>query len=236
MKIGHSNCRRILTTILAILTVVAAILLASDVSFAALRTVPVVLIIASDENSPSSAQCRNIITQAVTRFPEVGVQLRVIRIVEVPDQYPEQRELKQQAARLDVWGSWARRNGYRSPRYITYFVLSPLRQGILYTGGMAKGRCSYRTPGALAFSYSTASMRNSYGAPRVNQSVTAFQHEIFHLLGASHRDSSPNLMSYTALGYVDHYYPLPILGETRNDIKKCLKRRTGTSPSAWSGS
>lgn len=116
------------------------------------------------------------------------------------DLFP-QYETLDQLQRLYAWERWVRENIGTNKDVLYYVMLPPIHYGgLLYIGGYAINTCAYKRQ--LPVAIGNAELVNQAGLPRKEASEVIVAHELAHLIGAYHLDSSHNIMHSGALSFV----------------------------------
>lgn len=189
-----------LATLLALITA-ALILLASLILFSnkpalAQVKVPVSIVRADGPNALSEGDAYRAFFGVRERFRELGLELKLRRFVNTADLYPQSKiDSFAFADTLNYWRREVRLKRYSRRHWLTYVVLPPVSYSArLWISGIATSTCTNQDAVAIG----NATMKNADGMDRFPHSQVIMQHEIGHLLGASHFEDYYNVMSGTA--------------------------------------
>lgn len=114
-------------------------------------------------------------------------------------------------------------NSLRRFKHGPTLVVSPpmVQGGLRYVGGAARQGCGRHI--SRRISWVAATPASATGEPRITLSGIAIAHELAHSLGASHDESSPNIMSSNALtqAKTQDIYFLP---KAASQMRQCSDR------------
>ena len=185
------------------------------------------------DHLPCSEQFKTI-EEATHRFrtyenarQDVGLELDIIAVYELPDSPKISRSLVDYRDRLDAAIELVNQAGIDSSDALVHILLPPVydSSGVDYGGGVASGTCTINT--LNGYSYSISRKKNLAGEDRQEQSVVSALHEISHSLGATHTDNVdpvPNIMYQDAISYVREDATLPWSQVTIAEIRACFLR------------
>lgn len=181
------------------------------------ETIPFDLVVVKRDEISTQDQI-NLFYIGAARLREVGVNIKVVSVREVPD-YLQKNEYRDYVNRLFDWKNWASANRIRKNSRHIHFLLPPVKlNGRNYQGGSAGAVCTTTRNPSRKFSYSIVRLKNDSGEDRRIQSVTIAAHELLHNLGSNHNDGSANIMHSNAAIY---NYSLPIVSSTRRQVNYC---------------
>ena len=193
----------------------AMLLLAST---AQAQSHPIDLVVIQRDEISTTKQIE-LFQQALNRLPEAKVKAHIASVREYQDEVQE-NSLAANWSRLFDWQKWADRKRIRNKDRIMFFLLPPLDN--IYQAGAAGAQCVTTRNTSRRYAYSVMRLKNNAGLDRLEASVTIALHELLHLFGAGHIDSSQNVMrSWYVAG------PQPILPLTKRQVKYC---KNGKNP------
>lgn len=150
-----------------------------------------------------------------------GVLAKATRFTAMYDVAPQLLTLSTRKSHLYAWQKYARRNKFDKKVDQIHIITPPIYEGgFNWFAGMAYGLCQ---SGARAISISNAGIDIS-GNIRITHSAIGIAHEMAHILGAKHTDTT-DLMNTQALELIRNTYPLPVLASTIKEIQKCQRRK-----------
>lgn len=150
-----------------------------------------------------------------------GIVAKATRLTAMQDIAPQLFTLETRRLHLYAWQKYARRNKFNKKVDQVHIIAPPIYEnGFNWFAGMAYGLCQ---SGANAISISNAGVDTS-GTIRITHSAIGIAHEMAHILGAKHTETT-DLMNPQALELVKTLYPLPVAASTIKEIIKCQQRR-----------
>lgn len=165
------------------------------------KKVPLVIIHARGQYDMSTIEVYEMLNFVKERYKEHGIAFRLKRFIEMPDPKPQVGFNYFNYADQIFWWEWYLGTKRIGRRHWLMLVVAPPSPSIgrLWFGGVAIRQCARGRP---RVAYQNAGPVNASGLPRKLVSWTIAQHEIAHLLGAGHDESSINVMNAAPLGYV----------------------------------
>lgn len=180
----------------------------------------VTVMLMTGEDSVSVGQSRDIIHSSKTDFSNIGVRLRVNRIVKMRDNYAKWNNIGSGNNKLWLHRETAIKMGYNR-RNRVYVMLPPMiESGAKWVGGFAEDVKCKRN----GVSVGNAVWTRTNGGNGKRMSSMVLSHETGHLLGCRHQDQEDpvTMMHPAVLMYQDR--DVRFSPWCSYVIKNCLKR------------
>lgn len=188
---------------------------------------PLWLFLVRGDNAISESDAFLMVEDMAASYRQAGINLQLKHFEIIDDMWPEENSVMRQSNRLIKSMRWAKKKGYGRPRRVILFVYPRFPTG--HIAGLSF-RCAYRSRrpvGIAPVGISNATKYNPMGDYRIPHSKEAMRHEILHVMGAKHFETSVNLMHPNPLPFVDEYYPLEIESQSLNEVIRCMKKPKG---------